>query len=198
MESQLHQLLAAELLRRAAASDNSNNSASWPERSLAGGEIIGSNIGNNTSNNVVSPYALHGLLNDIENAGSTGIIAWTPDGKSFRIQNDHLFASTILRVYFPQLGEGASGLMKFKSELLAWGFESVENGMFMHPCFQREDVSMCRFLRRDGNDEPNEGTRARPQPQLHQPDVSLRNSVKMLIISKALACLFLTLISHFQ
>ena len=92
------------------------------------------------------------------------VISCNPDGKSFCMQNEHLFASTILKTYFSQMGEGPVGLMNLKSELKAWGFEALDNGTYMHPCFQRDDSSMCRFLRRGQNEVLQEETRLQPQP----------------------------------
>ena len=156
---QLQQLMAASLQSRVAATNNSSASSAHP----AG--VQNNNLNNNHSNkntNALFPYVLHGLLQDLEKIGSTGVISWNPDGKSFRLQNGHLFASTLLKTYFSHMGEGALGLMNLKIELKAWGFEALDNGRYMHPCFQRDDASMCRFLRRGEDEVLNE------EPRVHQ------------------------------
>jgi hypothetical protein len=101
------------------------------------------------------PYILHGLLEDMEKVGQSTncsrIVSWAPDGKSFSIHNEELFSAQILPTYFFNTitKKNEEGLFaKFRSQLDDWGFDHIaESGAFFHPCFQKGQASMCRFMR---------------------------------------------------
>jgi len=138
--------LLAELHRRAGGTppglDGSSRSNSSSTCSGGGGGTLNKTDRKNCPTQLF-PYILHGLLEDMEQGGQTGIISWARDGNSFCIHNPKVFAETVLPTYFSSLGAFA----KFRSQLDDWGFDNVDGGSFFHPCFQKGKPTMCRFMR---------------------------------------------------
>ena len=98
-KQQLQQLLAAGLQRnRITGTSASNAATSQPAQTPAG--MQSGNSSNNPS--MLFPFVLHGLLQDLAKFGNLGteIISWSPDGKSFRMHNERLMTSSILKTYF--------------------------------------------------------------------------------------------------
>jgi hypothetical protein len=89
------------------------------------------------------PYILHGLLDDIEKAGQTSVISWSPDGKAFRIHNEDVFQERLLRLYF-----GQDSIDDFRATLFSWAFNEDEGGSYHHPCFVKDRPEFRLFMKR--------------------------------------------------
>jgi hypothetical protein len=89
------------------------------------------------------PYILHGLLDDIEKAGQTSVISWSPDGKAFRIHNEDVFQERLLRLYF-----GQDSIDNFRATLFSWAFNEGEDGSYHHPCFVKDRPEFRLFMKR--------------------------------------------------
>ena len=98
------------------------------------------------------PYILHGMLDDVEKTGSSQIVSWSADGKSFQIHDPDEFVSAVLGKYFKKyVGGIVRRLTQFRSDLKDWGFEDSVDGNFVetftHHCFQKGQANLCRYMR---------------------------------------------------
>lgn len=142
------QLLAAELRRQAG---DSIGGRFQQELGASPNASTAASTGSEHNDDQLFPYILHALLDDMEKAEHTGIISWSADGSAVQVTNQQLFESTILPAYFG----AASTYSKFESQLKDWQFERIGHSIFLHPCFQKSRVSMCRFMRCRKQDGPS-------------------------------------------
>jgi hypothetical protein len=87
------------------------------------------------------PYVLQGLLDDVEKAGQTSVISWSPDGRAFCIHEVTIFQDKLLRLYFQQ-----SSMVEFRTTLLSWGFIEDKDRLYHHPCFLRNSPELRVFM----------------------------------------------------
>jgi HSF-type DNA-binding len=157
------QLLAAELKRQAGPAHvnstvvGANVSSGIARASRQDPTAPVSSVSESSSNAQLFPYILHALLEDVEKVGpATSIVSWSPDGSSVHVKDQQVFETTILPSYFPHL-RGPLAYSKFQSLLKDWGFDQLGAGVFLHPCFQKSNISMCRFMR-CGRKEEDQGS----------------------------------------
>ena len=96
------------------------------------------------------PMVLHRVLAELELiGGDRGIATFLPDGRSFQIKNQALFASTVLPVFFPKMKSFAS----FQRQLNLYDFRRIggaglDRGAYRHESFVRDyPVISCRMRR---------------------------------------------------
>jgi hypothetical protein len=87
------------------------------------------------------PYILHGLLDDVETANGGHSVAWSTDGKAFRVHNPDAFVTQIVPTYFQRLS-----FRDFLYKLDRWGFAQDENGFFYHAYFVRSLPALCVYI----------------------------------------------------
>jgi hypothetical protein len=102
------------------------------------------------------PWKVHEMLNDAESEGIDSVASWLPDGTSFKVFNTKLFVEMIMPRYFNQ-----TKYKSFQRQLNIWGFERIqegaERGGYSHHFLLRDNVSLCRHMKRTrvkGNGQP--------------------------------------------
>jgi hypothetical protein len=96
---------------------------------------------------------MHGLLDDMERTKQTHITSWSSSSSSsFHIHDQNLLVTKVLPIYFPKQ---KYDFHTFRLQLTDWGFDDTTSNTakndhtvsFFHPCFQKGNASMCRFMR---------------------------------------------------
>lgn len=86
------------------------------------------------------PFKLHDLLTEMQsNASLSSIISWTPSGNAFKIHEPIIFQEILLPKYFPRQTQMSS----FKRQLLYYGFDNLDDGIFAHPSFLKNKRHLC-------------------------------------------------------
>jgi hypothetical protein len=97
------------------------------------------------------PMVLHRALAELEfTIGGRDIATFLPDGRSFRIKDQALFADKVLPVFFPKMKNFASfqrqlNLYDFKR---AGGRAGLVRGAYQHKLFVRDNPAMSSDMRR--------------------------------------------------
>ena len=96
------------------------------------------------------PMVLHRVLAELELVGGGRSIAtFLPDGRSFNIKNQALFASQVLPVFFPKM----KGFASFQRQLNLYDFRRIggggpDRGAYRHELFVRDCPAVsCRMKR---------------------------------------------------
>ena len=93
------------------------------------------------------PRKLHEVLEDAEREGFDNIIAWMPDGVSFKVFDSKGFVATVLPKYF-----ATDKKKSFVRQLNLWGFERITSmpnyGAYRHSAFIRGQPDLCKTMRR--------------------------------------------------
>jgi hypothetical protein len=76
------------------------------------------------------PMKLHRMLEGAEKLGLNEIISWNIDGRSFTICQPHVFARTIMQIYF----RGQTKYKSFQRQLNLYEFKREENGKVRGVC----------------------------------------------------------------
>jgi hypothetical protein len=99
------------------------------------------------------PMRLHNLLDDAEIRGYQHIVAWQPDGRSFKVKDPDAIEK-VLAKYFK--------LTKYRSflrQLQDYGFSRVswgsETGLCSHPSIVRGQRQRCKFMYRKQTNSGN-------------------------------------------
>ncbi|CAJ1942240.1 unnamed protein product [Cylindrotheca closterium] len=90
------------------------------------------------------PMKLHRILADPR---FRDCICWLPNGKSWRVLNQHLFADVALPEYFKH-----QKYASFMRQVNGWGFKRARQGpeinSYSHELFLRDDPELCSTMRR--------------------------------------------------
>eukprot|EP00526_Cylindrotheca_closterium_P013146 CAMPEP_0113645438 /NCGR_PEP_ID=MMETSP0017_2-20120614/23951_1 /TAXON_ID=2856 /ORGANISM="Cylindrotheca closterium" /LENGTH=453 /DNA_ID=CAMNT_0000557175 /DNA_START=62 /DNA_END=1423 /DNA_ORIENTATION=+ /assembly_acc=CAM_ASM_000147 len=93
------------------------------------------------------PEKLHGLIMDAETMGFQDVVSWQDSGKSFKVHKPQIFQNDIIPKYFKPIK-----YTSFQRQLSIYGFQRIRTGWntggYEHPCFSRENPSMCKHIRR--------------------------------------------------
>ena len=102
------------------------------------------------------PLILRKMLDEAEQKDFQNIVSWQPDGRSFKIHKNDVFAATIMKNYF--------NLTKFKSfqkQLNLYRFATLHRGPFKgsyyHTLFVRDQPLLSKGItleKGDSRDEP--------------------------------------------
>jgi hypothetical protein len=94
------------------------------------------------------PAKLYRILRDAEGSSHGDIIAWLPDGKSFKIHSEQKFCDVVMKHYFTQ-----TNLKSFTRQLYLYGFLKMssgpDSGVFYHPRFIRSDPQGSMSIKRN-------------------------------------------------
>ena len=95
------------------------------------------------------PMILHRAIAEMElgviiNGGGKNIASFLPDGRSFYIKNQDLFAQEVLPVFFPKMKSFSS----FQRQLNLYDFRRVMGGAYRHELFVRDNPAKSSRMRR--------------------------------------------------
>jgi len=90
------------------------------------------------------PAKLHVLLERSEVCGTRDIVAWLPDGKSFKVHDTITFTDKIMCSYFSQTKYNS-----FRRQCYIYGFRLRRDGAFVHRLFRRDDWKACLSMKRN-------------------------------------------------
>lgn len=98
------------------------------------------------------PWKLHTLLEEAEREGFTNIVSWVQDGTAFKVHDSDAFVNRIMPNFFDQ-----SKYESFRRQLNLYGFTRItrgaNKGYISHPCFIKNNRSMCKRITRKGKDD---------------------------------------------
>lgn len=93
------------------------------------------------------PWKVQEMIANVEKEGSSHIVSWMPNGKSFRVHSQEDFVKSIMPSYFNQ-----TKFTSFTRQLYIYGFQKVQDGpdkgAFFHSQFVKENKSLCLTMRR--------------------------------------------------
>jgi hypothetical protein len=93
------------------------------------------------------PWKLHQMLEDAETEGTTSIVSWLSDNKSFKVHKQEDFVGQIMPRYFDQ-----TKYKSFQRQLNMWCFQRITGGpnwgAYGHELFIRHGTSLCFEMKR--------------------------------------------------
>jgi hypothetical protein len=93
------------------------------------------------------PWKLHQMLEDAEIEGTTSIVSWLSDNKSFKVHKQEEFVGQIMPRYFDQ-----TKYKSFQRQLNMWCFQRITGGpnwgAYGHELFIRQCTSLCFEMKR--------------------------------------------------
>jgi HSF-type DNA-binding len=95
------------------------------------------------------PSTLHRLLDEVEDAGHASIVGWLPHGRAFKVQNQELFVTAVLPLYFKL----QSSYNSFLRQLNVYGFRRLvgphqDQNAYYHEYFLRSRIHLCTLMTR--------------------------------------------------
>jgi hypothetical protein len=133
--------------------------------------------------NVSFPTKLYRILSDAEGSSYCDIIAWLPDGKSFKIHSEQKFCDVVMKDYFTH-----TNFKSLTRNLYLYGFLKTsscpDSGVFYHPRFVRSDPLGCISIKRNQFEGDRRQSKARDpktkRKQVEKPSTRVSSVVQKL------------------
>jgi hypothetical protein len=125
------------------------------------------------------PARLHELLEKASNKGFESVVSWLRCGNGFIVHDKAEFQRSVLQTSFKQ-----TQYKSFVRQLNLYGFQRICDGKtkggYTHQWFRRDNVSLCRFITRQG---VKIGKRSSDPPRfLSNPNASVKSEEEQIVL----------------
>ena len=94
------------------------------------------------------PWALHEMLNQVDQNGLSTYVSWNSDGTSFKVHDTESFVKYVAPLYFKQ-----TRYKSFQRQLHLYGFTRIAKGKYRgyraHELFVRSNKQLCMNMKRN-------------------------------------------------